>query len=351
MASVNYTPFMTTVVGSMPKRPWLYRPIGVVDGKDYRYGKRGGWTLDGEALKHAQDDAARVAIRVQERAGIDIVSDGEQHREHYLTHFTHRMEGFDYDRPVEKPIRGGRSRAMVGRCVGPIRHTGPITVDDLAFLLAEADRPVKVTLPGPMTVVDSTFNEFYDDEREMAFAWADAINREARLLDALGPAMIQFDEPTFSRYPDKVLDWGIAALDRCVEGIEADTVVHVCYGYPRAEIANRPIVDSYPTIIAALEDSKVDVLALEFEGAQLDPALLRACPSKKVLFGCVFNSDTVMETPQHVAARLLKAAEALPPEQILAAPDCGLAPMSFDTAAEKLGIMVEGAKLARQRLG
>jgi 5-methyltetrahydropteroyltriglutamate--homocysteine methyltransferase len=346
----NNTPFMTTVVGSMPKRQWLYKLTGAKNGSEYRYGKEGAWTLDGEALARAKDDAARVAIRVQERAGIDIVSDGEQRREHYLTHLTHNMEGFDYRELVEKSIRGGRSKAMVGQCVGDIKHTGAITVDDLAFLQSEADRPVKVTLPGPMTVVDSTFDAHYGDEKEMAFAWADAINQEARLLDALGPAMIQFDEPTFSRYPDKVEAWGIEALNRCVDGIKSDTIVHVCYGYPRAGSPNRPIVDSYPTIIAALDKSRIDILALEFEGANLDPALLKACPSKKVMFGCVFNSDSVMETPRHVAGRLLKAAESLPPEQILAAPDCGLAPMSFDTAAEKLDIMVKGAALAREQV-
>ena len=341
---------MTTVVGSMPKRQWLYKLNPARDGSVYRYGKPGAWTLDGEALARAKDDAARVAIRVQERAGIDTVSDGEQRREHYLTHLTQNMDGFDYRNLIDKPIRGGRSRAMVGQCVGPIRHTGGVTVDDLAFLKAEADRPVKVTLPGPMTVVDSTYNAYYDSDQEMAFAWADAINQEARLLDALCPAMIQFDEPTFSRYPDKVLEWGIDALDRCVDGINADTVVHVCYGYLRPNISRRPIVDSYPTIIAALEKSKIDVLALEFEGANLDPALLKDCPSKKVMFGCVFNSDTVMETPQHVASRLLKAADYLPPEQILAAPDCGLAPMSFDNAADKLSTMVKGAEMARAQI-
>lgn len=341
---------MTTVVGSMPKRQWLYKLSSAKEPSGYKYGKEGAWTLDGEALARAKDDAARVAIRVQERAGIDIISDGEQRREHYLTHLTQNIEGFDYKELVDKPIRGGRSRAMVGQCVSDIKHTGPVTVDDLAFLKSEADRPVKVTLPGPMTVVDSTYNAHYDDEKDMAFAWADAINQEARLLDALGPAMIQFDEPCFSRYPDKVEEWGIEALNRCVEGIESDTIVHVCYGYPRPGSPKRPIVDSYPTIIAALDKSNIDVLALEFEGANLDPALLKACPSKKVMFGCVFNSDAVMETQQHVAGRLLKAAEFLPPDQILAAPDCGLAPMSFDTAAEKLDIMVKGAKMAREQI-
>lgn len=348
---MEYTPFMTTVVGSMPKRPWLYDVSGSRNDTVRVHGGGGVWTLEGEALERAKDDATRVALRVQERAGIDVVSDGEQRREHYITYLTRRMEGFDYSHLVEKTIRGGRSQAMVGKCVAPIKHNAPITVDDLAFLKAEADRPVKVTLPGPMTVVDSTLNEFYDSDRDMAFAWAEAINAEARLLDAFGPAMIQFDEPTFSRYPDQVLDWGIEALDRCVEGLSSDTAVHVCYGYPGTGAPSRPINDSYPTIIAALDASKIDVLALEFEGGNLDPAILRACPSKKVMFGCVFNDDSATETPEYVARRLLQAADALSPEQILAAPDCGLAPMSFDKARVKLATMVKGAEIARQRAG
>ncbi len=334
----------------MPQRPWLYA-LGapVLDGA-HNHGARGAWTLAGDALGAAKDDAVRVALRVQERAGIDIVSDGEQRREHYLTSIVSAMEGFDYSERVEKRIRGGRSLALVGKCTGPIRHPGPLTTDALAFLRAETDRPVKVTLPGPMTVVDSTRNDFYETDRDMAFAWADAINAEARLLDALGPAIIQFDEPCFSRYPDQVLDWGIEALDRCLEGLSAETAVHVCYGYPIPESPNRPINDSYPTIISALDRSAVDILALEFEGGKLDPALLGHCPSKTVMFGCVFNADEAVETPDHVAERLLRAADALAPERIMAAPDCGLMPMSLGRAAEKLRIMVEGAELARLRI-
>jgi len=342
--------FVTTVVGSMPKRSWLFRYRTALDGKLDHFGKGGDWALDDDARAAAQDDATRLAIRDQERAGIDLVSDGEQRRKNYVTHLTMNMEGFDYETLGEKEMRGGRRRVMAGRCVGPIRHKGPIVVNDLAFLKGETNRPVKMTLPGPMTVIDSTLDAFYGDEREMAFAWADAINVEARLLDALSPDVIQFDEPVFSRYPDKVSDWGIEALDRCVEGLSCKTAVHICYGYPQPGLT-RPIVDSYPVIIGELERSKVDQLALEFEGSKLDPALLAACPSKTVLFGCVFNSDEVMETAEHVADRLLRAAEVLSPEQIQAAPDCGLGMMSEAKAAEKLRIMVEGAELARRRAG
>jgi 5-methyltetrahydropteroyltriglutamate--homocysteine methyltransferase len=342
--------FTTTVIGSMPKPPWLYTPTIALDGKRDHFGTGGTWRLDGEALRQAQDDATLLAIREQENAGIDIVSDGEQRRKNYVTYLTRQMQGFDYETLAERTMRAGRRITRVGRCVGPIHHPGPILVEELRFLQAVTERAVKVTLPGPMTVVDSTYDAYYDDEKAMAFAWADAINAEAHLLDALEPAVIQFDEPVFSRYPEKTLAWGVAALDRCVAGLKAATAVHVCYGYPQPGLA-RPVIDSYPAIIEALADSQVQQLALEFEGARLSPALLRACPTKTVLFGCVFNSDEVMETPEYIASRLLEAAEVLSPEQIQAAPDCGLVTMTHDKAMVKLRRMVAGVALARQQAG
>ena len=345
----NSTPFLTTVVGSMPKRPWLYRPRTVEElEKDYRYGQRGLWTLDGKALDLAKDDVTRLAIRQQEHAGIDVVSDGEQRREHYLTHFTQNIEGFDYSELVEKTIRGG-NKAKCGRCIKPILHKEPITVDDLFFLKGETNHPVKVTLPGPMTIVDSTFDEFYHDEKALAGDWALAINKEAKLLDALGPAIIQFDEPAFSRYPKKVKEWGIDMLNVAASGLKAETAVHICYGYPHPEKKDRVITDSYSDIISALDESSIDILALEFEGANLDPSLLSSCPSKKVMFGCVWNSNQTMETPEKVALKLLRAAEILSPEHIMPAPDCGLAPCTSDVAYKKLEVLVAGAKLARKR--
>ena len=342
-------PFLTTVIGSMPKRPWLFTPHFTAEGRREHFAEAGTWSLAGEQLKGAQDDATRVVIREQERAGIDIVSDGEQRRKNYVTHLTAAMGGFDYSRFEERTIRAGRTKTMAGRCTGPITHPGPLVVDDLRFLMAETDRQVRVTLPGPMTVVDSTVDAYYHDEKAMAFAWADAINAEARLLDALGPAVIQFDEPVFSRYPEKTAEWGIDALDRCVVGLNCATAVHICYGYPQPGLT-RPVTDTYPQIIAELERSAVDQLALEFEGPALDPKVLEQCPSKTVLFGCVFNSDDTHETAEHVADRLLAAAEVIDPTRIQAAPDCGLVMMSPARAVEKLNIMVEGARLARSRL-
>jgi 5-methyltetrahydropteroyltriglutamate--homocysteine methyltransferase len=342
--------FLTTVVGSMPKRPWLMRDRIALDGKKDHFGKGPEWVLEGTALSEAQDDAVRVVVSQQEQAGIDIISDGEQRRTNYVTTVVRGLDGFDFESLKEKTMRAGRRKVLAGRCIGEIKHTRPLVVDDVKFLKSVTNRKIKATLPAPMTIVDSINDDFYGDPKSFAFAWAEEINKEARLLEAAGADVIQFDEPVFSRYPDEAADWGIEALDRCVDGLSVTTAVHICYGYPQPGL-ERPIPDAYPTVVAALERSKIDQLALEFEGSKLNPEILKLCPTKTVLFGCVFNSDGVMETAEHVADRLLKAAEALSPEQIQAAPDCGLAPMSPAKAFQKLKVMCEGAALARKRAG
>ena len=184
----------------------------------------------------------------------------------------------------------------------------------------------------------------------MAMDVADALNAEARALDVMGAAVIQFDEPVFSRYPEKVKEWGIVALDRCLEGVtNTKPAAHICYSYPMPGVP-RPIVDSYPVILEALEGSKIAQLALEFEASRLDPELHRLCPSKTVMFGCIDNGTNEVETPEHVAGKLLEAAKHLPTEQILAAPDCGLVPLPLNVARAKLRAMVSGARLAREQL-
>ena len=342
-------PFTTTVVGSLPKPAWLYQQRPLAGPGTDHHGSGADWMFEGDLLGQAQDDATRLAIHLQESAGIDIISDGEQRRKSYLTYIANRLTGFDYETLAEKWIRDGRRLAQVGRCVGPVGWPGPLAVGDLRFLLAETDRPVKMTLPGPMTVVDSTYDAFYGNERDFAMAVAAAINREALELDKLGPAVIQFDEPVFSRYPERVADWGIEALDRCVAGLGATTAVHVCYSYAMPGVP-RPIKPSYPVILAELERSAVDQLALEFESPQLDPALLKLCPSKTVLFGCVDNGNDTVETPEQIAARLLDAARHHDPHLLQAAPDCGLVPLAPEMARAKLHALVAGAKLARRRL-
>ena len=343
-------PFLTTVVGSMPKPTWLQEKLALNADSKQVHGKGADWVLSGDVLEAAQDDAVRLTLHDQERAGIDIVSDGEQRRKSYVTYVTGRLEGFDYEVLAKKWTRNNRRLAEVGRCVGPVKRGSPIVVNDLRFTLAGTDRPVKITLPGPMTVVDSTADEHYGDEHEFALAVAAALNQEARDLDAQGAAVIQFDEPVFSRYPEKVVDWGIEALDRCLVGLrQAKTAVHICYSYPMPGVP-RPIVDSYPVILAELERSNVDQLSLEFEASKLDPELLRLCPSKTVMFGCIDNGTDEVEPPEQVSTKLLAAARHLPPEQIQAAPDCGLVPLSLEVARDKLKALVAGAHLARERL-
>ena len=343
--------FVTTVVGSMPKPAWLMEQLPLnAEGKQV-HGKGADWLFSGDLLDSARDDATRLTVHDQVRAGIEVVSDGELRRSSYITYITSRLDGFDYETLAKKWTRNKRRLAEVGRCIGPVRRSGSILKKDAAFMLAETDLPVKITMPGPMTVVDSTADEHYGDEATMAMEVAAALNEEARELDALGVAVIQFDEPVFSRYPDKVKEWGITALDRCLEGVNtAKTAAHICYSYPMPGVP-RPIMDTYPVILEALEGSKIDQLALEFEASKLDPELLRLCPSKTVMFGCIDNGIDEIETPEQVAGKLLAAAKYLPADQIQAAPDCGLVPLSLDIARAKLRAMAEGAQLARERHG
>ena len=342
-------PLLTTVIGSLPKPAWLYQQVPPNEPGAEHHGAGAQWALTGEELGAAQDDAVRVAIHHQERAGIDIISDGEQRRRSYLTHVTMRLEGFDYETLAEKWIRDHRRLAQVGRCAGPVGRPAPILVDDLRFLLAESRSPVKVTLPGPMTVVDTISDDYYGDERTFALAVAGALNEEAKELDSLGPAVIQIDEPVFSRYPEKVAEWGIEALERCLDGVRATTAVHVCYSYTMPGVS-RPIKPSYPIILKELEQSKVDQLALEFEAPGLDPALLALCPSKTVLFGCVDNGKEAVESPGHIAARILEAVKHHPADKLQVAPDCGLVTLSIRSARSKLAALAQGARQARDKL-
>ncbi len=344
-------PFLTTVVGSLPKPAWLLEQISMnADGGKQVHGRGADWMLKGDALKAAQDDATRLAVRDQERAGIDIVSDGEQRRKSWLTYVTMQFDGYDYENLVKKVTRAGRRTAEVGQCVGEVRRTRPVLENDLRFTQSITHLPVKITLPGPLSIVDSTHDAYFGEERTYGLAVAAALNVEAKALDSLGPALIQFDEPAFSRYPEKVKDWGIEAIERAIDGVQSKTGIHICYSYPMLGVP-RPIVDSYPVILRELEGSSIDQLALEFEMSGLDPELLKLCPSKTVMFGCISNGSDAIETPEQVANKLLVAARYLPPNQILAAPDCGLVPVSQAASRGKLSAMVEGAQLARERIG
>lgn len=357
----NGIPFETTVVGSMPKPIWLYRDLQpnhpdferLSATKGYQHGARVWAYAEGSPdLRAAWEDATRVAVHDQEMAGIDIVADGEQRRVNYLDYVMAGMGGFDCVQKKEKTMRAGRFTGLAPRICEPITHREPIVLDDLKFLKSVTKRRVKMTLPGPLTIVDSSYNDgVYSCEREVAFAWAEAINKEALILQAEGCHAIQFDEPVYSRYPEKVAEgWPIEALNRAAEGLNnVETAVHVCYGYPQKGLG-RPIKDAYPDIISQLDKCIVDALSLEFCGAELDPRSLADCPSKKVLFGCIFNGEGEVESVEYVRDLLLEAAKYLPAEQILAAPDCGLVTIPQELARAKLRNMVLGAHAAREAL-
>jgi 5-methyltetrahydropteroyltriglutamate--homocysteine methyltransferase len=332
------------MVGSYPMPSWLGRRtaephgVGVI------------WNLSADQLLEGQRDAILLALHDQETAGLDVVTDGEQSRAGYVTHLTSRLDGFDYQTLGHKWKSGGRRRAEVGRVVGPVRWRQPVMADDVRYLRAHTDRAVKIQLHGPMTIVDSTLDMHYGDERALALDLAAAINAEAHALAAAGCDVIQIDEPAFSRYPERLEAWGIEALDRCLAGLPCATAVHVCYSYPLPGVP-RPVLDSYAAILPMLARSSVGALALEFEEPALDPAVLARAGDKAIVFGAISICRDAVEAPAHVASRLEEALRHVAPERLMVAPDCGLLYLPREIARAKLAAMVEGARIVRRRLG
>ncbi|HEX2170967.1 MAG TPA: methionine synthase [Dehalococcoidia bacterium] len=342
---MEYRPLMTTLVGSLPKPSWLGKEAGTYS------------TFQdlGAALEEAQDDATIVAIREQELTGLDIVSDGEQRREHYIRHVIRRFSGFDFDHLSEKQTRGGRYTVQVPRITGPVARTEPVLARDFAVLRKYATRAVKITLPGPLTIIDTSHDDFYGDKRALAFDLAAALNAEARELAAAGCDLIQIDEPTFNIYLDDVAAFGIEALDRVVAGVDAETAVHICYGYGAPTVLRwkRQNQDwgQYRQTLPWLATSQVDQLALEFAAPNLDPAVLELTGEKRVAMGVVDVSVDTLDTPEMVADRLRRALEYISPDRLLASTDCGLVPVERTRAYAKLRALVEGTKLVRRELG
>ena len=349
---------LTQLVGSYSKPRWLIRHHRVTT----PYGDDTFWRPEPEVLQDAQDDATRLAIADQERAGLDVITDGEERRHRFDSYFL-RFRGLDSTRlgqwsmddrdmsfiQLDPALKGRLGQAYAPRVVERVGWPGPTVLEDLRFLKRHASRPVKMTVIGPLTAAARLVNEFYANEEALGMDLASVINRELRVLDEEGADVLQLDEPDFHFRSDQACRWGTRALDAALEGIRCTTAVHICYSYPMPGVP-RPIVDSYPVILEAIEDCSVDQVALEFEESRLDPSLLRRCPSKTVLFGCISNNTDEVESPEHVASKLLAAAEHLPADQIQAAPDCGLVPLDIAVSRAKRGTMVEGARLARARL-
>jgi 5-methyltetrahydropteroyltriglutamate--homocysteine methyltransferase len=332
-------PIATTTIGSFPRPAWL----GIVHDRsevDFR--------LEGELLKEAQDDATRLVIQTQEQLGLDLLTDGEQRRPHFINHVLAAFDGVDLKNPGVKPVYRRREKPhSVPRIVGKIQRRSAAVGGDLRFAKAQTNKPVKMAVPGPMTVVDSTLDETYHDEAALAMDIAAALNEELRELQTAGCDVLQIDEPAMTRYHEKVFAYGARALDRCLDGIHTPTFVHLCYGYPGAGQQHEY---EYPELLQELMKTRIAGFAVEFARSHYDPAVLKACKGRLVMFGCVDPGDTPVPLAAVVIDRVRTALQYIEPSSLLLAPDCGLMTISRDLANAKARLLVEVAREVRRTL-
>jgi 5-methyltetrahydropteroyltriglutamate--homocysteine methyltransferase len=332
---------VTTVVGSYPQPDWLIDRERLGDRLPPRVRARELWRVPEPLLEEAQDDATRLAVQDMERAGVDVITDGEMRRESYSNRFATALDGVDLDQPGVALDRTGHENP-VPRVVGPIRRKGPVEVRDVELLRAITDRRIKITVPGPFTMTHQAQNDHYADERSLALAYADAVNEELRDLKAAGADVVQVDEPYLQARPEPAREYAVEAVDRALEGIEGDTVLHTCFGYAHI-VHDRP--SGYP-FLRELNDCAATHLSLEAAQPGLDPEVLRELPDKVIVLGVLDLGSGEAETPEIVAARIRRALEVVPPERLVVAPDCGMKYLPRDLAFRKLQAMVEGARLA-----
>jgi 5-methyltetrahydropteroyltriglutamate--homocysteine methyltransferase len=334
----------TTIAGSLPKPAWLAEPVALW----------APWKLEGEALASAKQDAVRLALFDQEHAGIDIVSDGEQTRRHFVTTFLEGLDGVDFANKKTVRIRN-RYDADVPMVVGAVSRRHPIYVDDAHFLRGETSRRTKYTLPGPMTMVDTLYDGHYRSREKLAWAFAGILNEEARAIEAAGIDVIQFDEPAFNVYFDEVRDWGVAALERAAQGLNSTTAVHICYGYGiKANIDWKKTLGAewrqYEQTFPLLAQSRIDQVSLECANSHVPIDLLALLAGKDVLVGAVDVATKRVETPEDVAATLRAALKFVPAERLYPCTNCGMVPLARDVAREKMKSLAAGAALVRGEL-
>jgi 5-methyltetrahydropteroyltriglutamate--homocysteine methyltransferase len=338
-------PITTTVVGSYPQPNWLI-DRDKLGSKVPRIRMPEIWRVDPKFLAEAQDDATRLAIRDMEAAGIDIISDGEIRRESYSNRFATALEGVDIDNPGTIVNRIG-TRSTVPRIVGPIERRRPVEVADVEFLRQNTTKPIKITLPGPFTMSQQTVDEHYGDEEALAMAFADAVNEEMRDLAAAGADVIQIDEPWLEARAEKARRYAVAVIDRALAGIEATTVVHVCFGYAAA-VSDKPGAYSF---LAELADSAAAQISIEAAQPKLDLGVLEDLAGKSVMVGVIDLGSPDVETPEIVATRIRAALEHIAPERLIVAPDCGMKYLPRDRAFAKLRALSDGAAIVRAALG
>jgi 5-methyltetrahydropteroyltriglutamate--homocysteine methyltransferase len=334
----------TTIAGSLPKPPWLAEPEKLW----------APWKLEGAALAEGKRDAVRLVLSMQERAGIDIVSDGEQTRRHFVNGYMEKLDGIDFKNLKTVRIRN-RYDADVPRVVGPVTRPAPVHSEDAKFLRSATENAIKFTLPGPMTMVDTLHDDYYGSREKLAFAFAEILNQEARELAALGVDVVQFDEPAFNVYFDEVRDWGIAALERAREGVKAKTAVHICYGYGiEANIVWKKTLGNewrqYEQTFPLLAASSIDQVSLECANSRVPIDLIALLQGKDVLVGCIDVATKRVESPEDVAKVIREALKHVPKDRLFACTNCGMVPLPRDVARGKLEALGAGAALVRAEL-
>ena len=342
---MSETVLSTAVVGSYPQPAWLVDRDNLARRLPPRVRAREMWRIAPEHLQEAQEAATLAAIRDQERAGVDVISDGEIRRESYSNRLATALGGIDKERSGTAMDRTGKP-APVPLVSGPIRRERPVEVDDVLFLRANTARTVKITLPGPFTMTQQAENAHYPDDESLAMAYAEAVNEEVRDLFAAGADIVQLDEPYLQARPDAAHAYGVKAINRALEGAAGKTALHLCFGYA-AVVHDKPSGYSF---LPELEAAAVDQVSIEAAQPDLDPAVLSELPSKEILYGVIDMSEPGIERPETVAARLRRALAVVPPERLVAAPDCGMKYLTRELAFGKLRAMVEGAAIVRREV-
>ena len=338
--------FETAIAGSLPKPAWLAETQKLWPQ----------WKAQGDELRQAKADATLLWIKAQEDAGLDVVGDGEQARQHFVHGFLEQVDGIDFANKVKMGIRNNRYDAMVPQVVAPLTLKGRVHAFEAQLARAHTQKKLKFTLPGPMTIVDTVADRFYGDRVKMAFAFAELLNQEALALQADGVDIIQFDEPAFNVYMKEAADWGVQALERAAQGLICTTAVHICYGYGiQANVDWKNTLGDewrqYADVFPALARSSIQQVSLECYHSHVPPELMKLLEGKDVMVGVIDVASDVVETPEEVADTIGRALQFVAREHLLPCTNCGLAPMSRAVAEAKLAALAQGAALARQRYG
>lgn len=334
----------TSTAGSLPKPSWLAQPETLWSP----------WKLLGQELIEGKQDALRVVLNEQQQAGIDIVSDGEQTRQHFVTTFIEHLNGVDFEKRETVRIRN-RYDASVPTVVSAVSREKSVFVEDARFLRAQTDQPIKWALPGPMTMIDTLYDDHYKSREKLGWEFAKILNEEAKELEAVGVDIIQFDEPAFNVFFDEVNDWGIAALERAAQGLKCDTAVHICYGYGiKANTDWKNTLGAewrqYESVFPKLQTSTIDIISLECQNSRVPMDLIELLRGKKVMVGAIDVASDAIETPEDVAEVLRKALQFVDADKLYPCTNCGMAPLSRHVARGKLAALSGGAEIVRGEL-